>query len=66
MHKYNDNAPAIAYYRPDGHYVVVDRADQRLVAVSDRTKDIATYRSRSTFATDDLQITDPYVPSTSR
>lgn len=61
-HKYNNYSPATAYFRKDGHYVVIDNRDRRLVHLSDTSKPIGNDGTNKYWKTDTEIIEDPYIP----
>ncbi len=57
-----DNNYATAFFRRDGHYVVRDNRNQKLIHVSNTNKPIGKVAGDTHWKTEDELIIDPYIP----
>ena len=61
-HKFNNNSPATAYFRKDGHHIVIDNMDKRLVHMSNTNLRIGKGDKDKYWKTNDEIIIKPYIP----
>lgn len=58
----NNGRPSTAYFRRDGHYIVLNNESRHIVQLSDTTRPIGRLDQRQQWATESNFITDPYIP----